>query len=1103
LRAKEDEAKGPLQQIADKDRQLESLKISMENERRQFEEQLNALESERRRERRWLKAENLQLRQQLAVTERLEEVIVSKNRKIAGLRRRLEEVIVSKNRKIAGLRRKAKQGSQDRKTLVRWLQELDHETSVLLGSRWWKIGQVVRELRRKVMRRPPAQDRSIMALSQFRDWNEGRKRGRVGTEVGQDQPSERQSDGPANGPPRPATSDESSPSTPTVGLAETNGPEERWRFRHRRPQVPRTRPKVSVIAWDMTHNCVGRAYFIAGALSRKFDVEIIGARFPQYGTEIWGPVKDESIPTVDFVGQNFPPHFVEMEALAKHIDGDFVFVSKPRLASYELGILAKQFKNRPLILDVDDPELAFYNEADEAEGLTLDEVEALQQSREEEFLNPYSRLWAQYCESIIPYADHLTVSNAELQKKYGGTIFPHVKDERKFDPALYDRDSIRAKFGFTPEDKVVLFIGTPRLHKGIVEIAEALEKIGNPRYKLCIIGTSGKDLRARLKQLKGDHVRLFKNQPYSDLPANLGIGDLVCLLQDHKNDIARYQMPAKFTDALAMEIPILATDVPPLANLASLGLVELLGNAPLDRKIEEIFSNYAPFKARAVKNREVFLKEYSFAAAAEKLEGVMLPLLGETPQVPEEFERLLKFHREVFALPADSAVGGVADETQRRTPSRKLAIRGSGLGSQVAGTEENQRYVDDKYDIVFFWKQNDTGLYGRRQDMIVKYLSKSPKVARIVHFDAPIGAAALHSLWDSGQEGSNDQSKNDQSKLVYSQTLSRLLGLEHSEKVKHYTFVYAEGGRPVGKTPHPLGKGKRYLDYLRSVLKENEIGRRRTIFWVCPVNFDLPSIALAFNPELIVADVIDDNRTWFAPGSDEWEERSRNYEEVLGMSDLTITNSQVVKQTMLAFTDEIQVVPNAAELPDVREPRQARPEELKRLTGPILGYAGNLSSRIDIDLLEYLAAARPEWNIVLIGSTHLSKEVLSLDAHDNVHFLGVKRYPEVQQYIGNFDVALIPHLDNQMTRAMNPLKLFVYVSMNVPVVSTEIENLGELREFIHVARDKHDFLRKVESALGEGKDASGDEKLAHLLKQNSWEERVNTILELIGSRMPK
>ncbi len=1006
-------------------------------------------------------------------------------------RRRLEE----ERRRLEEERRRLEEANQ---RLVRWVEVLDAGISALLDSRQWKSGRALGELRRRVMlkpRVPTAQDHLSQVLQEFRDWKESRKRTRVGAEDDEEKsrwkadPTDRQSEHTVG----LATDEKPSTSSPTVGLSETKGPERGWRFRNR-SQGQKTKTKVSVISWDMTHNPVGRAHLIADALSRKFDVEIVGARFAKYGTEIWEPLRDGKIPTIDFVGQNFPAHFAEMEELAEHIDGDVVFVSKPRLPSYELGILAKRFRNRPLILDVDDHELSFFGED---EGLVLDEVKALQKDRE--FLNPYGKLWTQYCESIIPYADHLTVSNAELQKKYGGTIFPHVKDERKFDPALYDRDSIRAKFGFTPEDKVILFIGTPRLHKGIVEIAEALEKIGNPRYKLCVIGTVvDHDLRIRLERLKGDHVRLFENQPYSDLPANLSIGDLVCLLQDRESGIARYQMPSKFTDALAMEIPILATDVPPLANLASSGLVELLGDAPLDRKIDEIFSNHTSFKRKAVENRKVFLEEYSYAAAAERIEGAVLPLLGETPPVPGEFERLLQFHREVFSPPSDSALGGrVAEKPQRGIPSRELEPQNPISGRQAVGTEKNSGYVDDKYDIVFFWKQNDTGIYGRRQDMIVKYLSESPKVNRIVHFDAPIGATALHSLLDLSEEG-----KISQGNLVFSQTVSRLLGLEHSEKVKCYTFVYAEQGSPVGlMASRPLPKRGDYLRYLNDVLRENGVGRRRTIFWVCPVNFDFPSIALALGPDLIVADVVDDNRDWNAPGSDQFKERSRNYKEILGMSELVMVNCQPVKRSMLAYAEEIHVVPNAAELPDASEARQARPEELKRMKGPVLGYVGNLSSRIDIDLLEHVATARPEWNIVLIGSAHLSKDILRLDAFDNVHFLGVKGYPEVRRYIGNFDVAIIPHVDNQMSRAMNPLKLFVYASMNVPTVSTEIQNLDELRELVHVALNKEDFVRKVEAALREGKPVPSNER-TRLLKQNSWDERVNRILELIDEKVP-
>jgi hypothetical protein len=392
-------------EVTELKRRLEGLRTSKEEERRRFEEQLETLEVEREHER-W----------------------------------RLEEANQSKDRQLAELDRQVKQRLQEVKTLERWIEQLDTGISAMLNSRRWRAGRALGELRRSVTlqsRVPTAQEHLVGVLREFRDWKESRnKRARVGAEDGKEKElSEGSSGGPATRTPGPATGEKASTSTPTVGLSETKGLERGWRFRNR-PQGRKTKTKISVISWDMTHNPVGRAHLIADALSRTFDVEIVGARFAKYGTEIWEPLSEGKIPTIDFVGQNFPAHFAEMEELAKHINGDVIFVSKPRLPSYELGILTKHFKNRPLILDVDDHELSFFGED---EGLSLDEVKAFQ--KDAEFLNPYGRLWTRYCESIIPYADHLTVSNAELQKKYGGTIFPHVKDERKFDPALYDRDS--------------------------------------------------------------------------------------------------------------------------------------------------------------------------------------------------------------------------------------------------------------------------------------------------------------------------------------------------------------------------------------------------------------------------------------------------------------------------------------------------------------------------------------------------------------------------------------------------------------------------------------------------------------------------------------
>ena len=144
-----------------------------------------------------------------------------------------------------------------------------------------------------------------------------------------------------------------------------------------------------------------------------------------------------------------------------------------------------------------------------------------------------------------------------------------------------------------------------------------------------------------------------------------------------------------------------------------------------------------------------------------------------------------------------------------------------------------------------------------------------------------------------------------------------------------------------------------------------------------------------------------------------------------------------------------------------------RPKELRGLDGPIIGYAGNLSARIDLALLETLGAgAAAIGTSCCVGSTHLDRSsAASLRVEPNVRFIGTKRYEDAQRIIAHFDVALIPHLDNEMTRSMNPLKAYVYCSLGVPVVSTRSPTSRELAEFITIARGANEFLVAIEQAL--------------------------------------
>jgi glycosyltransferase involved in cell wall biosynthesis len=822
-----------------------------------------------------------------------------------------------------------------------------------------------------------------------------------------------------------------------------------------RATTRRSRPKVAVLAWEVGHNPLGRAHTLAGILARQYDVEILGARFTRYGSEIWAPLRDSALPIRVFPGHPMPDHLAEMRRIAQEIDADAVYVSKPRFPSLGLGILAKEARNRPLVLDVDDDELAFFGEAD-----GLDPFDLLARPADPNLDLPFERLWTRASSHLIGDADALTVSNGVLQRRHGGVVVPHARDERVFDPALYDRDETRRRLGIEERTRLLLFGGTPRAHKGVVELVRALAHLGDDRYRLMLFDT--RELNALRDEMAGLErwVVALPYRSFADLPALVGASDLACVLQEPDHPVTRSQFPAKVIDAMAMGVPCLIRPVPPLRSLVDQGVVEVLESAePLADRIVRVFDDYDEATDRAQEARKLFETEYSYESAGDVVTPMFEKLLEAPPKLTPRLASLTETARRLFG----------ADH-------ERLCLRPRRPGGRRRPVGPGQTY-----DVVMFWKQNDTGIYGRRHDMIVKYLERSNRVRSIVHFDMPTTPEQLV------EDYRRSRHSNDHTRLVVQQTVRQILGRSGTPRVHYHTFLHA-GPKTARLGLRPRA---RYVDYVKQLLERHGFGEAPTILWGFPTNDDLPLLIDALEPDVVVADVVDDHRTFAEPCSPRHAEFERNYREVIARSDVVLANCEPVAESMREFTSNVRVVPNGLELPNGRPPDM--PRELRGLDGPIIGYAGNLSQRLDVDLLEALVDTRPQWRFVFVGSAHHDKSVLRLGSRPNVRFVGPKRYDEALGFIHHFDVALIPHVDNEMTRSMSPLKAFVYCAAGVPVVSTPVANLGDLAEMIAIARDPEDFLTAIEAALRTERAAPD----VDALRAHSWDARIEQALAIV------
>ena len=413
------------------------------------------------------------------------------------------------------------------------------------------------------------------------------------------------------------------------------------------------RPRAIVVAWSMSSNGVIRAYYLADLLRRRYDVLLIGPTFPHHGTGLWEPIQGTDLPVQSFASGPLPWLVDDAERFVEALDADLIFACKPRLPSLLLAMLLKLRTGAPVIVDVDDPELVFVG-ADSA--ISLEELERRRETLD--FEQPWGEAWTQACQELIAQGDAITVSGLTLQERYGGLLVPHVRDERAFDPSRFDRDEVRAELGYTPEDRVVLFAGTAREHKGVVEIVRALEEIGDPRYKLCVVGDAGDPAaQDELAGLASSQVRLLGYQPVADVPRLTVIGDLVCLPQDPRSEVSRYQTPGKLSDALAMGVPVLASEVPPLAPFIDQGAVSTIGEAPLSTRISELLSDPDLLRAQAARGREFFLDRLSYAAAIGPLEKLISGLDRHNHELSPSWQAAYELARGAAAVPSTETRG--------------------------------------------------------------------------------------------------------------------------------------------------------------------------------------------------------------------------------------------------------------------------------------------------------------------------------------------------------------------------------------------------------------------------------------------------------------
>lgn len=375
--------------------------------------------------------------------------------------------------------------------------------------------------------------------------------------------------------------------------------------------------RVAVVCPDASRNPLVRTYPIARVLQRRHRVQVLGFRS---APEVFAPYRD-AFDYETLRVRAAPAFLAQAWELAGRIQADAVYVFKPLASSLAVGLFARLRRRIPLFLDVEDDELGGFFEGGWRDVLHhLVHVERV-----------HGLAWTALARPLAALADEVFVVSRALQRRFGGTRLVHGADTAAFDPALFPSQEARRRLGLG-DNRHIVFTGTPNANKGLSDLLDAVERLGDPRLRLLVVGAFHDAAEQRaLEARHGSRLICLGPRPHGEMPHFLALADVVALPQ-RETRTTRAQVPGKVFEAMSMACPILASAVSDLPEiLDGCGVVVPPGSPDaLAAGLEALLARPGEARELGRAAREACRRRYSWDAMENVLDGRLARWEGRT-----------------------------------------------------------------------------------------------------------------------------------------------------------------------------------------------------------------------------------------------------------------------------------------------------------------------------------------------------------------------------------------------------------------------------------------------------------------------------------------
>ncbi len=160
-----------------------------------------------------------------------------------------------------------------------------------------------------------------------------------------------------------------------------------------------------------------------------------------------------------------------------------------------------------------------------------------------------------------------------------------------------------------------------------------------------------------------------------------------------------------------------------------------------------------------------------------------------------------------------------------------------------------------------------------------------------------------------------------------------------------------------------------------------------------------------------------------------------------------------------------------------------------------LCYYGALAKWFDYNLVKKIAKTN-KYNIILFGIKYDESYDENINDEKNIYFMGPRDYKVLKNYAKKMDILCIPFKINNITRATSPVKVFEYMALEKPIVTTDMNECRKYKSVL-IGKNQNDFLNKLEEATSMEHNKDYIKLLKQEAKENDWSNKAKAIIEVI------